>query len=96
MEWFFQIGLKAAGWSTAEIAKTWLNEEKLFDDIKKIQAETLIIHGIHDEVCLFQLAEQQNKMIKNSRLVKFMKSGHATFYDEKDKFNREVIRFIEE
>lgn len=96
MQWFFNIGIKAAGWSTAEIAKTWLGEERLFDDVKKIEAETLIIHGTHDKVCLFQLAEAQNKMIKNSKLVKFTKSGHATFYDEKDKFNEEVIKFIEE
>lgn len=96
MEWFFNIGLKAAGWSTAEIAKTWLNEEQLFDDIKKIEVETLIIHGIYDKVCLFPLAEQQNKMIKNSKLIKFTNSGHATFYDEKDKFNKEVLSFIQE
>lgn len=96
MEWFFQLGLRAAGWSTAEIAKTWLDEERLFEDVKEIQAETLIIHGIHDKVCLFSLAEQQNKMIKNSKLVKFMKSGHGTFYDERDKFNKEVISFIQE
>ena len=94
MEWFFLIGLKAGSWSTAEIAKTWLGEEKLFEDVEKIEAETLIIHGIHDKVCLFQLGEQQHKMIKNSKLIKFTKSGHATFIDEKDKFNEEVINFL--
>ena len=96
MEWFFQLGIKASGWATAVIAKTWLNEEQLFDDIKTIEVETLIIHGIYDKVCLFSLAEQQKKMIKNSQLVKFTKSGHGTFYDEKDKFNKEIIRFIED
>lgn len=96
MEWFFQIGLKASGWSTAEIAKTWLGEEKLFEDVKEIHAKTLIIHGIHDKVCLFPLAQQQKEMIKNSKLVKFDKSGHATFIDEKDKFNKEIVKFIDE
>ncbi|WP_133015041.1 alpha/beta fold hydrolase [Clostridium cuniculi] len=96
MEWFFQLGLQAAGWSTAKIAQTWLDEESLFDDMKKIKVETLIIHGIHDKVCLFPLAEEQKKLIKNSKLVKFLNSGHATFYDERDKFNKEITKFIDE
>lgn len=96
MEWFFQLGIGASGWATAEIAKTWLKEEKLFEDVKEIEIETLIIHGIHDKVCLFSLAEQQKKMIKDSKLVKFTKSGHGIFYDERDRFNKEVISFIED
>ena len=47
MEWFFQLGLQAAGWSTAKSAQTWLGEESLFDDMKKIKVETLIIHKQH-------------------------------------------------
>lgn len=95
MEWFFQLGLQAAGLSTAKVANTWLDEEALFDDMKNIEIETLILHGIHDKVCLFPLALEQKKLIKNSKLVKFMNSGHATFYDEREKFNEELVRFIE-
>ena len=95
-DWFFKLGLQAAGWSTAAIAETWLNEEQLFDDLGKIQVPTLILHGIHDKVCLFPLAVAQNKGITNSRLVPFEYSGHGLFYDERDKFNRELSQFIEE
>ena len=94
-DWFLNLGLKAAGWSTAAIANTWLDEESLFLDMKKINAPTLIIHGIHDKVCLFPLAEQQKKLIKNSKLVKMQNSGHGSFYDEREKFNNEVKCFIE-
>lgn len=96
MEWFLQLGFQAAGWATAEVANTWLDEEKLFKDIKKIDVPTLITHGIHDKVCLFPLAEQQKKYIKNSKLLKFENSGHAVFYDERDKFNKSIQCFIEE
>ncbi|KPU42406.1 arylesterase [Oxobacter pfennigii] len=95
-DWFFQLGLEAAGWATASIAKTWLGEEELFSDMGKISVPTLILHGIHDKVCLFPLAEAQNKGIKNSRLVAFQESGHGLFYDEHDKFNKELMQFIEE
>lgn len=95
-DWFFQLGLQAAGWSTAAVANSWLNEERLFSDLGEIQAPTLILHGIHDKVCLFPLAIAQHEGIRNSKLVPFKYSGHGLFYDERDKFNEELTNFIED
>lgn len=95
-DWFLQLGLQAAGWATAAIANTWLGEEKLFSDLRKINVPTLILHGIHDKVVLFPLAEVQKQCIKNSKLVPFKYSGHGLFYDQRDKFNEELMNFIEE
>ncbi len=89
-----QLGLQAAGWSTAAIANTWINEV-LFSDLSKIHVPTLIIHGIHDKVVPFSLGEVQKQSIKNSKLIPFKYSGHATFYDERDHFNEELVKFIE-
>lgn len=93
-DWFFQLGLQAAGWATAAIAKTWL-QEVLFADLEAIDVPTLIIHGIHDQVVPFELGEIQQRMIRNSKLIPFAYSGHASFYDQKDVFNHQLIRFIE-
>ncbi|MEW9096050.1 MAG: alpha/beta hydrolase [Clostridiaceae bacterium] len=93
--WFLQLGLQAAGWSTAAIANTWLREE-LFHDLETIKVPTLIIHGIHDKVVPFELGEIQKRCIKKSKLIPFKYSGHASFYDQKDKFNEELMKFIEE
>ncbi|GAA4293046.1 alpha/beta hydrolase [Anaerocolumna aminovalerica] len=95
-DWFFKLGLEAAGWSTAAIANTWLDEEQLFFDMKEINVPTLILHGIHDAVCFFPLAEAQNKGIRNSKLIPFNNSGHALFYEERDKFNQALMQFIDE
>jgi non-heme chloroperoxidase len=95
-DWFFQLGLQAAGWPTAAVATSWLDEEGLFSDLCKIHVPTLILHGIHDRVCLFPLAEAQRKGIKNSVLVPFANSGHGLFYEERDKFNHELMRFIKQ
>lgn len=92
--WFFQLGLQAAGWATAAIAKTWINEV-LFADVEAIHVPTLIIHGIHDKVVPFQLGEVQHKMIRNSMLVPFKFSGHGSFYDQKEEFNDLLVKFIE-
>lgn len=94
-DWFFQLGLQAAGWSTAAIANTWINEV-LFYDLGTINVPTLIIHGIHDKVVPFELGQIQHKGIKNSKLMPFNFSGHASFYDQKDKFNEELAKFVEE
>jgi non-heme chloroperoxidase len=94
-EWFFQLGLQAAGWATASVANTWI-KEVLFSDLAAINVPTLIIHGIHDKIVPFPLAKVQNQGIKNSKLVPFEFSGHGSFYDQRDKFNEELMKFIEE
>lgn len=92
-DWFFQLGLQAAGYSTGKLAES-LRDESLFSDLEKIRVPTLILHGIHDKVCPFQLAIAQKEGIKNSKLVPFENSGHGLFWEERDKFNMELTKFI--
>ncbi|ABX42072.1 alpha/beta fold hydrolase [Lachnoclostridium phytofermentans] len=66
----------------------------LFSDLETINVPTLIIHGIHDKVVPFQLGQIQNESIKNSKLIPFYYSGHATFYDQKDEFNEVLVTFV--
>lgn len=95
-DWIFQLGLQAAGWATAAIANTWLYEEQLFEDLKKISVPTLILHGKQDRVCLFPLAIAQRDSIRNAKLVPFENCGHFLFYDQREKFNQELLRFLKE
>jgi non-heme chloroperoxidase len=91
--WFFLMGLKAASWSTVAVARTWL-AETLFEDLARIRIPTLILHGVHDKVVPYPLAQVQHKGIAGSKLVTFENSGHGLFYDEVDKFNRELAGFV--
>ncbi len=91
-DWFLNLGLEASSWATIEVEKAWL-KEVLFSDMEKIEAPTLILHGIHDRICPYPLAVAQNCGIRNSRLIPFENSGHGLFYDEMDKFNYELARF---
>lgn len=93
-DWFFQIGLQAAGWSTAAII-VLLRDEKLHEDLPKIVAPTLIVHGIHDKIVPFSQTEELNQKIKNSKLIPFQYSGHAPFWEERDKFNKILTQFIQ-
>ena len=92
-DWFFQMGMQAAGWSTAAIIKL-LRDLNLYAELPEISAPTLIIHGIHDKVVPFSQAKEVNELIPNSQLVPFKYSGHAGFWEERDKFNRLLTQFI--
>lgn len=92
-EWFFQMGLEATGYSTAAIIKL-LRDENVYDDLPKIVAPTLIIHGIHDKVVPLKRGHETNKLIKNSQLVPFQYSGHGAFWEERDRFNQLLVQFI--
>ncbi|MGH4121014.1 alpha/beta fold hydrolase [Clostridium sp.] len=94
-DWFFNLGLEAAGWATADCAVTF-RDECLFADLEEIKVPTLIMHGVHDKVCLFQLAQVMKRGIKNSKLVPFEYSGHGLFWEEYEKFNTELSQFIQE
>lgn len=95
-DWVFQLGLQAASWATAAVANAWLDEEGLFYDMKKITAPTLILHGIHDRVCLFPLAIAQRDSIRNAVLIPFQESGHFLFLDQPELFTTELAQFAGE
>ena len=55
---------------------------------------TAILHGKKDEICPFEFAEQMHKAWLR-QLIAFEESGHGAFDDELEKFNSELIRFIQ-
>lgn len=92
-DWFFNMGLQAAGWSTAAVANIWLKEE-LFSDLESIHIPTLILHFVHDDIVPFELGEIQHQMIESSVLIPFEQSGHGLFYDQMDEFNKVLAEFV--
>ena len=69
--------------------------EVLFKDMEMIHVPTLILQGRNDQVCLYPLALAQKKGIRNSKLVPFECCGHFLFYDQMEKFNKELVEFTE-
>ncbi|MPN17644.1 hypothetical protein SDC9_164999 [bioreactor metagenome] len=94
-DWIFSLGLKASSWGTAAVANTWLGEEGLFQDLKTITVPTLILQGANDRVCLPPLSEAQHSAIRSSRLVTLESCGHFLFYDQQERFNHELLQFLE-
>lgn len=91
-DWFFQMGLQAAGWSTIACLVT-LRDSTLFGDLGRIRVPTLILHGVHDRVCPFTLGEAMHQGIRGSILVPFEQSGHGLFWEQREKLNSELAGF---
>lgn len=93
--WLGGIELQSSAYAM-EQALIALRDEDLRGDLPKIKIPTLIMQAKEDKIVAFALAEQMNKAIAGSKLVAFDQSGHASFLEEKDKFNAELIKFIKE
>ena len=93
--WLYGQELQSSAYAMAQ-ALIALRDEDLRADLPKIKVPTLIFNAKQDQIVAFALAEQMNKAIAGSKLVAFDKSGHASFVEEKDKFNEEFIKFIKE
>lgn len=92
-EWFLRIALQASSHATIQSALSLRNED-LRLELSEITVPTLIMHGMKDEICPYDFAVEQAKLLSNNLLVSFENAGHGIFYDEKEKFNSELLDFI--
>lgn len=93
--WLGSIEMQSSPYAK-EQALIALRDEDLRADLPKIKIPTLILHAKEDQIVSFALAEQMHKAISGSQLIPFDKSGHASFLEEKDKFNAEFIKFLKQ
>jgi pimeloyl-ACP methyl ester carboxylesterase len=54
-----------------------------------------IFHGVHDKIVPLAIGEQALQLLKNAYLVRFENSGHGLFVEEREKFNRELVAFLQ-
>lgn len=91
--WLGGINIEASPYATTQ-SLIALRDTDLRSELSKINIPTAIFHGTKDVICEFALAEQMNKGIKNSYIVKFENSGHGLFFEELEKFNTELLAFL--
>ncbi|TCK32508.1 pimeloyl-ACP methyl ester carboxylesterase [Paraburkholderia sp. BL8N3] len=88
-----QISLYAFEAQNAADEAAGSNQAALLDHIR---APALVMVGRHDWICPVPVAERLHAGIDNSRLVMFEESGHMPWIEEPEKFEAELIRFLEE
>ncbi|WP_420149057.1 alpha/beta fold hydrolase [Spirosoma sp.] len=92
LNWLESINLDASPYATTQ-AITALRDLDLRPALSKITIPVALFHGVKDKLCDFSLSEQLHKGIKGSYLIRFEKSGHGLFLEERDKFNAELEKF---
>lgn len=91
--WNLDLGLAASAYATIQCAVE-LRDADLRKDMAGIKVPTLILHGVEDRVCTFDLAKSMHEGIKGSQLVQFEKAGHGFYYEERERFNSALASFI--
>jgi non-heme chloroperoxidase len=91
-KWLENINLEASPYAITE-SITALRDLDLRPELSKIKIPVAIFHGVYDRNCPFVWAEELNKGLKNSYIVRFENSGHALFIEEMEKFNTELEKF---
>src|SRR6218665_108568 len=91
-KWLENINLAASPYAITE-SITALRDLDLRPELSKITIPVAIFHGVYDKNCPFVWAEELNKGLKNSTLIRFENSGHALFVEEMEKFNTELEKF---
>lgn len=92
VKWLENINLQAWPYAITQ-SITALRDLDLRPSLSKIKIPTVVFNGVHDKLCSIELAEQLQKGILNSYLVRFENSGHALFVEEAEKFNNELAAF---
>ncbi|HTJ49022.1 MAG TPA: alpha/beta hydrolase [Cyclobacteriaceae bacterium] len=90
--WLGAINIEASPYATTQ-SLIALRDTDLRSELSNIKIPTAIFHGVKDKICEFGLAEQMQKGIQNSYIVRFENSGHGLFIEEREKFNIELIKF---
>lgn len=113
--WFHSLAMEASAHATAA-SLVAMRDADLRGTIAAVKVPTVVLHGLHDKICHYELAEAltapgrdftagseavtangkaESTGIKNARLLRFENSGHALFFEEKDRFNIELANLIE-
>jgi len=84
-----------AGMPAAYFCVKAFSETDQYEDLKKIDVPTLIIHGDDDQIVpLANSATLMAKLIKNATLIVYKGAPHGLCTTEKDRINVDLLAFI--
>lgn len=94
-EWYASLSMQASLRACIRGMEE-LRDRDLRAALGNIRVPTRFFHGVSDQIVPYSLAESQVKLIKGASLVPFENSGHALFWDEKDRLVDELDKFAAE
>lgn len=72
-----------------------LMEEELLQEAQQVACPALLLHGQQDRVCLPQASAWLGQMVPGSQRIVYEECGHAPFLSRSQRFNHDLISFVE-
>lgn len=92
--WIWNLCMKTS-WHVAIQSLQTLRDTDFSKALSGIKTPVAVFHGLHDTVVPYDLGKITVGKLPNSKLTTFQESGHVPFIEEKNKFNQELVRFID-
>jgi non-heme chloroperoxidase len=90
----FALTINAAGYSTIKAMQAWSTTD-FRADLDAIKIPLLVLHGKADEtVPIDASAEETVKRVPHAEYIVYDDAPHGLFYTHKNRFNEEIINFI--
>ncbi|PPA69758.1 alpha/beta fold hydrolase [Jeotgalibacillus proteolyticus] len=92
-QWFGTLGLEASAHGTINSAQA-LRDEDGRSDLAAVNVPVLLLHGEKDEICPIDFSTLLEEQLANAKLIKIENSGHGFIFEQKEKVNQEILRFL--
>lgn len=94
MDYYRMLCSFASPHATLECANSFSTTD-FRDEMASINVSTLIIHGTNDKIVAIESSSEKAKdMIPDNKYITYADAPHGLFYTHKEKFNEDLIRFI--
>ena len=93
-QWLYQISLRAPLWSVLGCYEGVLAAD-VRPDLQRLSIPILLLHGLYDIYITIEAARWVPANVAGARLVEFERSGHGPFLEETERFNAELLAFLD-
>jgi non-heme chloroperoxidase len=91
--WFYDMGFAAMPYATSRCLEL-LRTADHRNDAAAVRAPALVIHGPDDPFLPHDSARALHEALPDARLTTLARGGHGAFFEERDLFNDELVRFV--
>jgi non-heme chloroperoxidase len=94
LQYFERQCVNEASLQASRAGLVGLRDEDLTSDLRRVKVPTRVFHAVQDPIVPFDHGQALAKGIPGARLIPFAKGGHGVYIDEPDKFNHELLKFV--
>ena len=88
------VALEAAGHATIKSMQSWSTTD-FREDLRNVNVKALILHGKDDKTVPIEASSDETaKLLPQAQYIVYDDAPHGLYYTHKDKFNEDIIAFV--